>query len=363
MRKAIFILLLSAFTTNVFAQSNSANQALLAKKLETIKMELASMEALLLATADDTTKFSGTLVDSVYVIQRSLEDISYSIYERTDYPIVVPEEIITDESGLPMDTTLTDIDAYPPPPPPTRGGMGSGGNPLSKYMQSKSPRTILRLGIGVGLTDMADLSQRNTSTNYPRFDFNKSYYRSYQVILETRLGKRDTLGNFFGSFNPKKPWKRQDQFKDNKLSLRFGITIDRYRVKEVGSNELTVGNNQQTEFAPLGFNAKDNNIYINYLSFPLLMQYKVGKKAVLQGGVFGAIRTSAKQIVVYSQNNFDFERIKIDEFALAKFNYGFQASVGLDGIQMTGKFFMNPLFKDNDLYDFRLFSYGITISM
>jgi hypothetical protein len=361
MRKAIFFLLLSAITSSLNAQSNLVNQVALAKKIEAVKVQMAEIQNLLLASAEDTTKFSGELVDSIYVLQRTLEDISYVVYERTDYPIApVVEDAITDEAT--GDSTLIDITSdIPPPPPPYGGGKD---NPLSKYMKTKSPRTILRLGLGIGLTDMADLSKRNNTNNYPRFDFGKSYYRSYQLILETRLGKRDTLGSFFGSFNPKKPWKRQDQFKDNKISLRFGLTSDRYRVTEIGNNELTIGNNQQTQFSTIAdFSAKDNDIYINYLTIPITLQYKIGKKAVVQAGVFGAIRTSSKQIVVYSKDNFDYERIKVDEFALAKFNYGIQASVGYDGLQLTGKFYLNPLFKDNDIYDFRLFSYGVTFSL
>jgi Outer membrane protein beta-barrel domain len=365
MQKSIFILLFCAISSTLFAQTNRENEVVLAKRIQNIKLEMSAIETLLLASAEDTTKFTGSLIDSIYVAQRILEDLSYTIYERTDFPVmdVIADEsmqIAYDSNGVempPMEAPVEEYPSYPPPPP------SKGGNPLAKYMQSKSPRTILRLGLSVGLTDMADLSKRQTGANYPRFDFAKSYYRSYQLILETRLGKRDSLSNFFTSFNPKKPWKRQDQFKENKVSLRFGITHDRYRVKELGSNEIITGTNQQATFSPLAFNAKDNDIYVSYLTFPVLMQFKIGKKAVAQGGVFGAIRTSSKQIVVYSQDDFDYERIKIDEFALNKFNYGVQASVGFDGLQLTGKFFLNPLFKDNDVYDFRLFSYGLTFSL
>jgi hypothetical protein len=364
MKKSIFILLFCALNAALFAQTNTENQAILAKKIENIKAEMAAIQSILSASSEDTTKFTGSLVDSIYVVQRILEDFSYTIYERTDYPVLeTPDDlqILVDSNGVEMipEAPVEDYPSYPPPPP-----SKSGGNPLAKYMQSKSPRTILRLGLSTGLTDMADFSTRQSGANYPRFDFAQSYYRSYQLILETRLGKRDSLSNFFTSFNPKKPWKRQDQFKDNKLSLRFGITFDRYRVKEIGNNEIVTGSNQQANFSPLlAINAKDNDFYVSYLTFPVLMQYKIGKKAVVQGGVFGAIRTSAKQVVVYSQGDFDYERIKIDEFALNKINYGLQASVGFDGLQLTGKFFLNPLFKDNDVYDFRLFSYGITFSL
>jgi hypothetical protein len=365
MKKSIYFLLLCAFNTTLFAQTNSENEAVLAKRLQNIKLEMSAIETLLLASAEDTTKFTGSLIDSIYVTQRILEDLSYTIYERTNYPVldVIADENIQinyDSNGVEMPPTDAPVEDYPsyPPPPPSKGG-----NPLAKFMQTKSPRTILRLGISTGLTDMADFSTRQTGSNYPRFDFAKSYFRSYQLILETRLGKRDSLSNFFTSFNPKKPWKRQDQFKNNKVSLRFGITLDQYRVKELGSNEIVTATNQQAAFIPLNFNAKNNDIYLKYLTFPITIQTKFGKKGVFQGGVFGAIRTSAKQIVVYSQGDFDYERIKIDEFALNKFNYGVQAAVGLDGIQLTGKFFLNPLFKDNDIYDFRLFSYGLTFSL
>lgn len=333
------------------APAKSPLQTQLESRIKTIHTELAAAMAALENTAD-TSRFSPELLDSIYAAQRVLENISYSTYSRTTFPPVAIDTSDVYDDGPTTDEPPSD---YPTGEPP-RSGWGM-------FKKPKSPRTILRIGYSFGTTQMAEFGDRVADRAYPVFDANKSGFWSWQFIFETRLGKRDTTNMFPGGFNPRKPWKRDDQFKNTRLSLRTGLTIDRNRAREIGSHELLTLPNGQAQFLPFTPTARDNDFVIWNVSLPVVMQMKIGKGLIAQAGVFGSLRTNARQTITYGEGKYEYERDLRDDFGLAKFNYGLVAGLGLDGLYFTGRFCLNPFFSENDVYDYRMFSYGLTLSL
>lgn len=323
----------------------------LESRIKTAQQELAAMMKAV-ENAADTSRFSPELLDSIYAAQRTLENISYSVYSRTTFPPVAQDSIFRDGDDPMADEPPSDGSTGAPP----RSSWGM-------FKKPKSPRTILRIGYTFGTTQLAEFGDRTSGAAYPVFDANKSGFWSWQFIFETRLGQRDTSNMFPGGFNPRKPWKRDDQFKQNRFSLRTGITIDRNRAREIGSHELLTSADGSVVFEPFSPTARTNDFVLWNVSVPVVLQMKIGKGLVAQAGVFGSLRTNARQTITYGQGKYEYERDLRDDFGLAKFNYGFVAALGLDGLCFTGRFCLNPFFDENDVYDYRMFSYGLTLSL
>ena len=333
------------------AAAKTPLQASLESRVKAAHQALAAMMSALENPAD-TSRFSPELLDSIYAAQRTLENISYSVYSRTVFPPVPPDSSDLSDEYPTADAPPSD---YPTGAPP-RSGWGGGKKP-------KSPRTILRIGYSFGTTQMAEFGDRAADRAYPVFDANKSGFWSWQFIFETRLGQRDTTNMFPGGFNPRKPWKRDDQFKGSRFSIRTGLTIDRNRAREIGSHELLTTADGQANFLPFTPTARDNDFVIWNLSLPVVLQMKIGKGLVAQAGAFGSLRTNARQTITYGEGKYEYERDLRDDFGLAKFSYGLVAGLGLDGLYLTGRFCLNPFFSENSVYDYRMFSYGLTLSL
>ncbi len=356
MKKIFVFLLFLAIASTAFSQDSTATildwKTQLAEKVKNLQAQLTVLENDLADSTHAGERFSEELLNEIYASQRQLEDLSYQFYGRTDFPTETPLE------DLPFDSTFISEEPSEdmPPTPPFPGGFPGMKN-------NKSPRTIFRFGFGFGFSDVADLTDRTTGVLFPRFDTYKSGYTSWQLLLENRLGKRDTTATFFGGFNPKKPWKRNDQFKNNRASIVYGITIDRNKLIESGNKVLTTKATGEGNFEEFASPVKRNEIVINSINLPVMLQFKAGKNIMFRLGGFAGVRTAARQTITYSENDFDFERIRKDNFDLAKFNYGLVAGFGWDGLYLSGKFNLNPFFKKSDTYDFRLFTYGLTFSM
>lgn len=353
--KSKLIICLLAISTNLFSQDSTATmsawQQELTSKVKNLQQQLTELSTAIADSTHADEQFKQQFMDEVYATQRQLEDISYQVYERKEPEPVVEDPSLADTTWA-VDPSLTDDSGTP--------DFGSGFPGMKKQ---KSPRTVLRVGFGFGFSDLADLTDRTTGVFFPSFDFGKSGFNSWQFLFETRLGKRDSTEQLFGGFNPKKPWKRNNQFKSSKVSIISGITIDRYRLVETGDAVLTTTANDEGTFGRFGQPVKHNTIIINTLTLPVQLKFSVGKDLALRAGVFAGIRVAARQNLTYTQNDFDIERTKKDNFDLAKFTYGVSGGIGWDGFYLFGKFGLNPFFKNSETYDFRLFSYGLTLSL
>jgi Outer membrane protein beta-barrel domain len=333
---------------------NPQIEAQILARLGAINAELEKIEAFL---ADSTQKgyFSSILSDSISSTYYRIDESWSMVSERTVWPIDTNLAVEADVAEMPMDSSFV----------PTT--MPDAGNPF-KMFRKKSPRTVFNWGFSWGVADVVgDFTAGGDAVN-PNFDFGQSRHRRFALMLRTRLGKRDTTDNFTfgggGKFNIRKIREAKDQFRRSKFNLKYGIVFDRVSLEQISDFELDVVAGKPIFMADSEIEqSKNNKLVVNYLEFPLLAEFMITKSVKIEAGPFVGFRTRSRQTIEYVRNPFEIVRNRRDALGLRKYNYGLMAGAGLKEIYLSAKLDLSNFLIENENYDFRLLSLGVTLGL
>jgi hypothetical protein len=200
-------------------------------------------------------------------------------------------------------------------------------------------RTKMYLDFGIGLTGLVNNSPENAGAVFPEYKTWGSRYWEIGLKFKTRLGGANSraavtygLSYWLNSFEA-----------DNNVKISYENSVPKFeRVSNaVGSTELNVG----------------------YLTIPIGLEFKVGRKGKIGVGGFGGYRIRTVQHIDLKTDTESIEESRRASYGLNNLTYGLSAKLGVGGIVLNGRYALSNIFKeDNKAYQMGVYNIGLIFS-
>lgn len=217
-------------------------------------------------------------------------------------------------------------------------------NPEKKRKDKGGRRTKFYSEFAFGLNGWQDNSTTQTGIIYPEISNWESWFFEAGGKFRTRLG---------GEKSP--------------ISLHYGLTYrgnsfsltDDYQLQ----NDESTGDKIAT-FQPVVGNTKNTILRVGYLTLPLQVKAKLGKKGSLGVGGYVGYRVLTNQQREFKANSEKIREIRRDSYGANNLMYGVSASIGLKNVSLVGKYDLSNLFNENNKnYTFNLYSVGVSFGL
>lgn len=321
--RIIFALFALFLTSSLFAQKDSTatkkpkseGEVKVEESIVKIKKEIENIKKSI-----DTAKLreiARELGKNAEEIGEALEDIADELEEKADKM----EEKIEDEKEF------NGIGVV----------RGKDGSTKVKTSAKVGRRTKMYFDFGIGLTGIVNESPENMSLVFPEYKTWASRYWEVGLKFKSRIGGAKSpasitygLSYWLNSFES-----------DNSVKLNYTNSVPRFEkvANAVGSTELNIG----------------------YVTLPIALEFKLGRKGKIGVGGFGGYRVRTVQNIDLKTDTESIEERRKASYGLNNLTYGLNAKLGVGGIILNGKYTLSNLFKD-DNKDYNMGVYNIGLS-
>ncbi len=329
MKSSIIFALILLFSASVgFAQKDStatknkpaktANEIKVDESIAKIKKEIENIKNNI--DSAKLREIAKTLGKSAEEIGSTLEDIADEIEEKAD-----KMEEKSDKKGIKIKIDNDDDDD-------DDSEKGKG-----KKEKSSKParRTKMYMELGLGLTGM--MQGTPTPTLSPEYKTWGSNYWDLGLKFKTRIG---------GATSP--------------ASITYGLTYLLNSFETTNDVKINMTNGAPA-FAKVD-NAKGTELNIGYITVPLGLEFKVGKKGKFGVGAYGGYRVRAVQNIDYRVDNEDIDEKRKGNYGLNDLMYGASVKIGVGGLVLNGRYNLSSVFKDNTNYKnlYNIYNVGLS---
>jgi hypothetical protein len=310
-------------------------------KIKFIWMALLALSFTNLATAQikDTDNIQ-SLKDQIKAISKEIESLVSKI-DSTNIEAVA--ESLEDEVDA-LEDKLDNLGDRIEDAKPDSDDETSIQTDVTKTKKIRAPRrTKAFFHIGTGVNGLA--SNKTVSGEfYPEVNIGQSWFLELGYNFRTRIG---------GANSP--------------VGLLYGLDFTTANFDIKGNDRLVYLNDQvdfirETDLLGNSIALEDNDIgRIWYLSAPVGLDFKLGKKVRLKVGGYGGVRLTSHTNYKY-KNGTTGERTSVkstDSYGLSDFRYGSFIGLGGRSVTVQASYDLNPLFASTNVYDFNAYRVGV----
>ena len=339
MKKVTFsLIILFCSTFSLFAQNEDTSQA--QKSDQNLKDLQGVLDTLQAKIANITNSIDSVDLDQVEKITDEIEKITDKIEDELDK---MEDKIDSRKDKEDVgDTDDTDIISFGSEKNINKSPSEDKNNRDSKKMHCPR-RTKFYVSFDFGLNGLENNNKQTVENiNYPTFETWKSWFYEFGAKFRTRLG---------GQNSP--------------ISLHYGLT---YRANQFvpSSSYQLVWNDAHTysTFQNSSVSNSDIKLNVGYLTLPLQLRCKIGKKGTIGAGGYVGYRVLTNQYIKYKLNSEKITESRADGYGLSNFMYGLNASLGMNNIHLVAKYDLSNLFnKDNTNYVYNIYNFGLAINL
>jgi hypothetical protein len=197
-------------------------------------------------------------------------------------------------------------------------------------------RTKTYFDVMSGLNGLSDGNTAEAGRVYPKVN-TWSWFWEGDLKLRTRVG---------GLTSP--------------VSVNYGIGYLRNSYRFENNAFLQYNADNTVKFDTRANASEDPKLIVGYVTIPLGLDVKIGKKGVLGIGAYGGYRVVTRQNLIYKEGSEKVEQTRSDSYGLNNLLYGASVKVGVKGLTFTGKYNLSPLFDSkNTTYKYNTYMFGI----
>ena len=197
-------------------------------------------------------------------------------------------------------------------------------------------RTKTYFDVATGLNGLADGNTAEAGRIYPKVN-TWSWFYELGLKLRTRVG---------GLTSP--------------VSVNYGLTYLRNSYRFENNAFLQYNANNVVEFGAKTNASEDPKLIVGYITIPLGLDVKVGKKGKFGIGAYGGYRVVSRQSLNYKEGSEKVEQTRKDGYGLNNLLYGASVKVGVGGVTLVGKYNLSPLFDSkNKTYEYNTYMFGL----
>jgi hypothetical protein len=293
------------------------------KEIENIKNNVDSAKS---------REIAKTLEKSADEISGELENIADKIEEKAD--------LLGDKADKSSDDDKDDEnekDTYTKKKEDKKGMKGKFD------FKNKTPkverRTKTYFDIITGLNGLIDGNTAEVGRTYPKVN-TWSWFWEGGLKLRTRMG---------GLTSP--------------VSVNYGVTYLRNTYRFENNAFLQYNADNTVKFDTRANASEDPKLTVGYVTIPLGLDVKVGKKGIFGIGAYGGYRIVSRQNLNYKEGSERVEQTRKDSYGLNKLVYGASVKIGVGGLTLAGKYNFSPLFDSkNSIYKYNTYMFGINWS-
>ncbi len=212
------------------------------------------------------------------------------------------------------------------------------GNVKIKTNVKVTRRTKMYFDFSIGLSGMVDnISSPVTDRFYPEAKTWGSRYWDIGLKFKTRIGGTNS-----------------------KASITYGLSylLNSLEFANDAKIEMTNG---APKFVKVDNATNSTELNIGYLTIPIGLEFKVGKKGKLGVGGYAGYRIRSVQNIDYKNDTERIEESRKANYGLNNIMYGASAKIGVGGLVLTGRYNLSTLFKDtNKDYQYNLYNLGLS---
>ena len=198
-------------------------------------------------------------------------------------------------------------------------------------------RTKTYFDVATGLNGLVDGNTAEAGRIYPKVN-------TWSLFYEAGLKWRTRIG---GLTSP--------------VSVNYGLTYLRNSYRLENNAFLQYNANNVVEFGTKTNASEDPKLTVGYITVPLGLDFRVGKKGKFGVGAYGGYRIVSRQNLNYKEGSEKVEQTRKDAYGLNNLVYGASVKVGVGGLTLTGKYNLSPLFDSkNTTYKYNTYMLGLT---
>ncbi len=197
-------------------------------------------------------------------------------------------------------------------------------------------RTKTYFDIVSGLNGLVDGNTADANRVYPKVN-TWSWFFEVGLKLSTRVG---------GLTSP--------------VSVNYGVSYLKNSYRFENNVFLQYNADNTVKFATKANASEDPKLTVGYITIPLGLDVKVGKKGKLGVGAYGGYRVVTRQNLNYKDASEKVEEVRRDSYGLNNLVSGASVKVGVSGLTLTGKYNFSPLFDTkNPAYKYNTYMFGV----
>jgi hypothetical protein len=321
MKSRIIVLFIALFSVSaVFAQeekkdskpAKSENEVKIDQSISIIKKEIENIKKNI--DSANLREMAKELEKAAEEVGDALEDIADEVDEKAD-----KEEEKADNQKENDDKTIGVI-------------RDKEGKTTIKTSAKVTRRTKMFFDLGLGLCGFRDQTLSNLQGNYKTWGSN---YWDLGLKFKTRIG---------GS--------------SSKAYFTYGLTylLNSFESNNDSKIEL-INNTPQTVFVN---NAKSVELNVGYITLPLGLDFKIGKKGKFGFGGYAGYRVRTIQNIKYRVVGEDISEKRNGSYGLNDFMYGASVKVGVGGLVLNGRYNISPLFENSTTPKSNIYNIGLS---
>jgi hypothetical protein len=331
MKSNIIFALILLFSASVgFAQKDStatknkpaksANEIKVDESIAKIKKEIENIKNNI--DSAKLREMAKELGKSAEEIGGTLEDIADEIEKKAD-----KAEEKAEKKGVKIKTDSKDDD--------DDDDDAKKGNGKKEKSSKPARRTKMYMDLGIGLTGMKQGTP--TPTLSPEYKTWGSNYWDLGLKFKTRIG---------GATSP--------------AAITYGLTYLLNSFETTNDVKIAMDNNAPV-FAKAE-KAKSTELNIGYVTLPLGLEFKIGKKGKFGVGAYGGYRVRAVQNIKYRADNEDIDEKRKGNYGLNDLMYGASVKIGVGGLVLNGRYNLSSVFKENTIYKnlYNIYNVGLS---
>lgn len=197
-------------------------------------------------------------------------------------------------------------------------------------------RTKTYFDISTGLNGLIDGNTAEVGRTYPKLNTWSSFFE-VGLKLSTRVG---------GLTSP--------------VSVNYGVSYLRNAYRFENNVFLQYNADNTVKFVTNTNASEDPKLTVGYVTIPLGLDVKVGKKGKIGVGAYGGYRVVTRQNLNYKDGSEKVEQVRKDSYGLNNLVYGASVKVGVSGLTLIGKYNFSPLFDSkNPAYKYNTYMFGV----
>ena len=208
-------------------------------------------------------------------------------------------------------------------------------------LKNKKPkverRTKTYIDIASGLNGLVDGNTADATRTYPKLN-TWSWFWEGGLKWKTRVG---------GLTSP--------------VSVNYGLSYLRNSYRFENNAYLQYNADNTVKFDLKANASEDSKLTVGYITLPLGIDLKVGKKGKFGVGAYGGYRVVSRQSLKYKEGSQKVEETRRDSYGLNNLLYGGSVKLGVGGVTLTGRYNLSTLFSDkNPNYKYNTYMIGLT---
>lgn len=213
-----------------------------------------------------------------------------------------------------------------------------GGIGISKVIPfGNRINTKAKIDFGVNLL----LNQNNESNILaPEVNTGRSWYWEWGVFNQAKLGS-----------------------KTSKVAINYGLSYLINRFTFSNDIRLTTDASDNPLFISVDNLTKGPKLNVGYITLPVSLKWSLAKKYSLELGGYAGYRVHSVQKFQLRRDNEDIREFVYARHQLNNWMYGASLNLQVKSINLTAKYNVSNIFKDNDNYDFRILMLGTTFKL